>query len=73
MRDDILQRVSTRVDHLRKMRDKRGWPEPRTVEDLRNDPRVQLRNRLDGSDEDLELAAAVILLVAEDRQEGAVS
>lgn len=63
-----VQRVLANVERTRRLRDEEGWPEPRTIDDLRTDPRVQLRNRLDAGDENLELAAALILMVAEDRE-----
>lgn len=70
----MIERVDARVAELRRMRDQHGWPEPRTVEDLVGDPRVQLRNRvglrLTQDANDLELAAALILLVAEDMRVG---
>jgi hypothetical protein len=66
--DSVLSRVTERANSIRKNRDEYGWPEPRTVEDLRRDPRVQLRNRLDGSCENLEIAMALILVVAQDHE-----
>lgn len=66
---DVMCRVIARMATIRNLRDENGWPEPRTVDDLRRDPRVMLRNNLYGDDigrENLELAAALILVVAED-------
>jgi hypothetical protein len=72
----VFGRLEARVAELRHLRDVDGWPEPRGVFDLRHDPRVQLRNVIDGGDpsgddESLELAAALILLVLTDRKEAA--
>lgn len=66
MLPELMDRVAALVEHLRECRDERGYPTPRTVEELRNDPRVQLCNSTMGLCENLELAAALILLVAED-------
>lgn len=67
----VFGRLEARVAELRRLRDVDGWPEPRGVFDLRHDPRAQLRNVIDGGSpsgdgENLELAAALILLVLTD-------
>lgn len=64
--DPLLQRISDQADKARYRRDEEGWPEPRTIDDLRSDPRVQLRNRLSGGPENLELAIALMLVVLQD-------
>lgn len=68
---ELLDEVANRISTVRDLRDNHGWPEVRSVADLRSDPRVLLRNHLDapdGSKENLVLAAALILLVEEDRR-----
>lgn len=64
----FIAEVAKRAKTLRWLRDDNDWPEPRTAEELRQDPRYRLRNRLDGSvqPEDLVIAAALLLMIAED-------
>jgi hypothetical protein len=63
--DRVLAGVRRRALEVIALRDDHGWPEPRTVHELRSDPRVQLRNRINepAELEALELAAALIVAV----------
>lgn len=63
----FIEQIVERAASMRTLRDEHGWPEPRTIAELRTDPRYLLRNSLRGDpgDENLVVAGALLLLVAE--------
>lgn len=69
IRNELIERILNKVDRYRYLRDDYGWPSPKTIGELRNDPRAILRNSPTGKPEkeNIETAIALMFMVEEDR------